>query len=90
MNTRRAGVGTGGGFGQSPGADEFARGQLAEILLFLRFVAREKDVVRAQRGVGGYDDPDRSIHSRLSWVDVLPSSHRNGVGILIHRFFEAP
>jgi hypothetical protein len=27
--------------------------------------------------------------TRVSVVIVLPSSHRNGVGILIHRFFEA-
>ena len=40
--------------------------------------------------VRGFLDYAGSISStRISVVVVLPSSHRNGVGILIHRFFEA-
>ncbi len=32
---------------------------------------------------------DRAIHSRLTWLFVLPSSSQDGVGVLKHAFFEA-
>ena len=39
------------------------------------------------RGFSDYAGPDNPL--ALSVVVVLPSSLRNGVSILIHRFFEA-
>ena len=72
-----AGVGSGRRFGQAPGADEFAGGQLADVFLFLRFVAGEENVVGAERGVRGDDDADRAIHARefLDGGDVFDVAH---------------
>src|SRR5262249_35546078 len=38
---------------------------------------------------GSSTTQDRSIHSRLAWLSCCLPPYRNGVGILIHRFFEA-
>src|SRR5277367_2028561 len=58
-----AGVRTGGRLSQAPGADIFAGGQPADVFLFLLFVARQKNVVRAERSVGGNYDADGAINS---------------------------
>src|SRR5262249_5008703 len=50
-HARAAGVRAGGRLRQSPGADEFASGQLTDIFLLLRFVAGEIDMVRTKRRV---------------------------------------
>ena len=38
---------------------------------------------------GSSTTQDRSFHSRLAWLSCCLPPYRNGVGILIHRFFEA-
>src|ERR1019366_2335570 len=55
---RAASAGAGARFGQSPCPDEFACGQLGNVLALLLFVAGEKDVVRTQRSVRRDDDAD--------------------------------
>ena len=51
--------------------------QRRNVFLFLRFVAREKDVVRTQRSVRRDDDADRSIHARefFDGGDVFDVAH---------------
>ncbi len=65
------------GLGQAPGADEFSGRQLADVFLLLRFVAGEKNVVRAERGVCRDDDADRTVDARefLDRGDVLHIAH---------------
>src|SRR5580698_740194 len=72
-----ASVGTGGGFGQPPGADVFAGGQLADVFLLLLFAACQKNVVRTERRVCSYDDADRTVHARefLDGGDVFDVAH---------------
>ena len=76
-HARAAGVRSGGGLGQAPGADELRPWPAADVLLFLRFVAGKKNVVRAQRGVRRDDDADRAVHARelFDGGDVLDIAH---------------
>ena len=57
-------IGSSGGFSQSPGADPFAGGQLRDVLFFLRFIACNVDVIRAERGVRGDYDSHRTVDAR--------------------------
>src|SRR5437763_16897450 len=66
-----AGVGSGRGLGQAPGADEFSRGEFADVLFLLGFVAGKKYVIGKEGGTGGDDDAHRAIHAR----EVLERRH---------------
>src|SRR5438270_12539199 len=66
-----AGVGSGRGLGQAPGAYEFSRGEFAYVLFLLSFVAGKKYVIGTEGGMGGDDDADRAIHAR----EFLDSGH---------------
>ena len=72
-----AGIGTGRGLGEAPGADEFSGREFADVLFFLRFVAGKKNVIGAEGGVGGDDDADRAIHARefLDGSDIFDVAH---------------
>ena len=63
--------------GQSPRADKLSCRQLADIFLLLRFVAGEKNMIRAERSVRGHDDAHRSVDARefLDRRDVLDIAH---------------
>ena len=65
------------GLGQSPRADELASRKFRHIFLLLRLVARQKNMVRAERRVRGDDNPDRAIHARkfFNRADVLHVAH---------------
>ena len=78
-----AGVGPGRGLGQAPGADEFSRGEFADVLFLLSFVAGKKNVIGTEGGMGGDDDADRAIHARefLDGGHVFDVAH-SGTAVL--------
>src|SRR3989441_4231567 len=62
---------------QPPGTDVLTRRQLRDVFLFLRFIARDENVIRAKRSMRRYDDADRPIDPRqlFNRRDVLHVPH---------------
>ena len=57
-------VRSGGRLSQAPGADKLSRCQFADVLLFLRLIAGQKDVIGAERSVSRDNDAHRAINAR--------------------------
>ena len=59
-----AGIGAGTGLSQSPRANELSGGQLRYVFPLLLLVARQENMIAAQRIMSGHDDAYRAIHAR--------------------------
>ena len=57
-------IGARGWLGQSPGSNEFARGQFRNVLLLLNFIPCHKYMIRPQRRMCSDNDANGSVHAR--------------------------